>query len=64
MAGRTGGRKAKAKSRWEDNLIVAVSHYPIVYDKSLVDYRDKLKTEMAWEDIGAAVGESGKFKKY
>ena len=57
-----GGKKKekkKNKSRWEDNLIVAVSHYQIVYDKSLVDYRDKTKTGKAWADIAAAVGASG-----
>ena len=35
----------------EQNLIVAVCSRPVLYDTTMVSYRDRNKTERAWVDV-------------
>ena len=51
--------KAKEKGQWEGKLIFAVSQKAVLYDKSLVDYKDRTKKILAWENVAAMVGKSG-----
>ena len=45
----------------DDRLIVAVSAHPVVYDKTLVDYKDPRKKAQIWASIGYLLDMTGEF---
>ena len=40
----------------EERLSEAVRKYPFLYDKTLVDFRDKRKKSLAWDDVNKETG--------
>lgn len=51
-------------SAMEEKLIVAVCSYPVLYDQSSVQYRDRNKKDLAWRSISEEVGISGKCRSF
>ena len=46
----------------EERLVEAVRNYPVLYDKSDKDFKDKNKRLLAWEDVAQeACFENGEF---
>ena len=62
MAEKRGKQTKKTNKKWEDNdersLIVAVTLRPVLFDKSLVDFKDKNIRERKWEEVAAALDNS------
>jgi hypothetical protein len=49
----------------DDKLAEAVRVFPILYDKSLKDFKDRNKKSLAWADVAKSVGfASGKLQKF
>ncbi|KAL9958745.1 hypothetical protein ACROYT_G035801 [Oculina patagonica] len=40
----------------DEKLAEAVRKYPILYEKSLNDFKDKVKNRLAWQDVAAEIG--------
>jgi hypothetical protein len=47
----------------EDALIVAVCGQSVLYDTTLVSYRDRIKKEQAWVVVGQETGIPGKLSE-
>ena len=45
--------------KMEEQLIVCVSSYPVLYDTSMFDYRDINKKNDAWRRVAEVVGVPG-----
>ena len=45
----------KWEEKWEERLICAVTLRPELFDKSLVDFKDKMVRERKWEEVSAAL---------
>ncbi|CAL8311169.1 unnamed protein product [Gadus morhua 'NCC'] len=43
----------------DQNLIVAVCSRPVLYDTTMVSYRDRNKKERAWVDVAEDIGVPG-----
>ena len=53
----------KQKEAMEDALIVAVCVQSVLYDTTLVSYRDRIKKEQAWVVVGQETGIPGKLSE-
>ena len=53
----------KQKEAMEDALIVAVCGQSVLYDTTLVSYRDRIKKEQAWVVVGQETGIPGKLSE-
>ena len=40
----------------DEKLAEAVRGFPILYNKSLKDFKDRVKKELAWTDVATSVG--------
>ena len=47
----------------EDKVIVSVCARPILYDTTMVSYRDRNKKDLAWVEVGEETGLPGKFSE-
>jgi len=48
----------------DEKLAEAVREFPVLYDKSLKDFKDRNKKELAWNDVAKMVGfASGNLQK-
>jgi hypothetical protein len=47
----------------DQNIIVAVCGRPVLYDTTMVSYRDRNKTERAWVDVAEDIGVPGKISE-
>ena len=45
----------------EERLSEAVWKYPALYDKTSVDFRDKSKKSLAWDDLAKETGLESKY---
>lgn len=53
-------RQKHTSSEWSElALIEAIKNHPILYDKSLKDYRKSAPTELAWVSIAKEVNADG-----
>lgn len=58
------GRVKHISDSWsQTDLIAEVKKYPILFDKTLKEYRKASLTEQAWDEIAANINASGKFFK-
>ena len=57
-------RDGEDRTAMEDqNLIVAVCSRPVLYDTTMVSYRDRNKKERAWVDVAEDTGFPGKISE-
>ena len=47
---------AASTTTTDENLGEAVRKYPVLYDKSCSVFKDKVKKELAWDDVTKTVG--------
>ena len=58
-----GDGKDRTEMEVDQNLIVAVCSRPVLYDTTMVSYRDRNKKERAWVDVAEDTGFPGKISE-